>query len=102
MSVLNQLGDIFSRTPFSAPAPAPATRIPAASLDTFLRLVYEQYRRKGAANIFLDELLRFLFVFHIETHRSTHAAPLIFSRPFFFSIQTSTERLCFLEFCTRF
>lgn len=75
MSVLNRIGDVFAHTPFSAPAPAPATRIPAASLDAFLRLVYEQYRRKGAANIFLDELLRFLFALPHHT-RDTHTPSL--------------------------
>ena len=64
MSTLNHIGDIFSHTKFSYPAPAPSTRVPDSSIDAFLRLVYEQYRRKGVKNIALDELLRLMFVFY--------------------------------------
>ena len=69
MSALNHFGDVFHRTRFSLPPPAPATRIPESSIDAFLRLVYEQYRRKGYKNIILDEVLRLLFVLqHTYNH----------------------------------
>ena len=91
MSALNHAHDIFTHTPFSAPAPAPATRVPASSLDTFLRLVYEQYRRKGAKNILLDELLRLLFAPfspHLTAQKQSKQAQ-------------ATERSCTAGRCTR-